>query len=408
MGTCGSTERKNIIIYENERNLCIEKIKEIPNRTDINLQLLKDKIKEITKMNSSKEKALIIFYWICNNINYDPKSEDVSSEKVFKNGKAKCSGFAHLFQDISLFLGLEVECVKGFSKGLGYEPGVLFNKVNHEYNFIKLNEEWYPVDTTWGTGYFKGKDFIKSYNEFYFLTDPEILIKTHFPEEEKWQLTKRTYSLKKFLKWPQISNNFYKYGFNKFSPEEGYLELSKNKQTFIVYGENMEKKIGNCLIFLLEGNNYNQYTNLNMINYYENRFEIDCIFNKKGKYKVEIYANDDGTKTTNSIIKYILNIEKDARNEFYYPLYYKESKNIKIIEPIYDNLKSGEKVKFKIKSNLEKLVIIDNNEWHNMEKNKRGFFEIEIQIKASPKDHLLICKKTGRSSCEDLISYTIN
>ena len=87
------------------------------------------------------------------------------------------------------------------------------NESNHEYNAVKLNNQWYPIDLTWGAGHLKDKKFVKSYNEFYFMTNPELLIKTHFPEDDKWQLTKRKYTFEEFLKWPHIKHYFSKYHF---------------------------------------------------------------------------------------------------------------------------------------------------------------------------------------------------
>ena len=405
MGCCG-LKRKQLNATGDDRNKCKQLIEEISSRKDTNLQSFKEKMKKLTNGNTPTQKALLIFSWICYNLDYDSESENSSPEVVFQNRKAKCSGFAHLFQDISSFLDLKVECIKCYSKGFGYEPGMQLTQVNHEYNFIKIEEDWYPIDTTWGTGYFEGNNFIKYYNDFYFLTDPERLIKTHFPESKEWQLTNRTYSLKQFLRWPQINYYFYKYGFSKFSEEEGYIELSKNKYTFKVYRDNMENIIGSCSIFLLEGNYYIEKKNLNKINYYKDRFEIDCIFNKKGKYKIAIYVNDDGSDTTNVILKYIVNVKKDTREELYYPLYYKDSKKINEIKPLYNNLKYGEKVKFKIKADFPQLIIIDNEKWINFEKNN-GIFEKEIQIQTQPGQELLICNKINSSNCEDLVSYTI-
>ena len=48
---------------------------------------------------------------------------------------------------------------------------------------------WYHVDLTWGSGHIEGIEFIKEFNEFFFCINPELLIQTHFPENEKFQLT---------------------------------------------------------------------------------------------------------------------------------------------------------------------------------------------------------------------------
>ena len=50
----------------------------------------------------------------------------------------------------------------------------------------------------------------------------------------------------------------------------------------------MDKKPALCSIYLLDGNTYKQQLNLTAINFYDDRFEIDGIFNQKRKYKVQI------------------------------------------------------------------------------------------------------------------------
>jgi transglutaminase/protease-like cytokinesis protein 3 len=111
--------------------------------------------------------------------------------------------------------------------------GQKLTETDHEYNLVKIDGNWYAIDATWGAGHIVGKSYVKEFNEFYFLTNPELLIKSHFPEEEKWQLTKKRYTLADFERWPLVYDNFYKYGFTKFLPEEGVLELKdSNIQKF--------------------------------------------------------------------------------------------------------------------------------------------------------------------------------
>ena len=147
-------------------------------------------------------------------IDYDEQSFftgkfiNCTPEFVFKKGKTLCTGYSRLFRDIASYLELSVQCVKCFSKGFGYEPGKKLTKLNHEYNLINIDDIWYPVDLTWGSGYIEGRVFIKKFNEFFFCTNPELLIQTHFPENEKWQLTKRLYTFEEFLNMPQINANF--------------------------------------------------------------------------------------------------------------------------------------------------------------------------------------------------------
>ncbi len=397
-----------------DKDICNNINNTIPKRTETNLQSLKDTMKTKVQKLSEVQKAYVLFLWICQNIDYDAKgyfggrNVDCTPDGVFKNGKTVCSGYSRLYRDIALNLGLNVECVSCYAKGVGYEPGQQLKGTNHEYNVIDLNKKWFPIDSTWGAGHIEGRDFKREFNEFYFLANPELLIKTHFPQDEKWQLTKKKYTMEEFLKWPDIKSNFHKYEFNKFSPEEGFIELkNKNTQKFIVWGANMRKKGLSCNIYLLQGNCYMQQLNLTSINCLGDRFEVDCIFNKKGRYKVQLYGNSDGGDSYSSILTYIVNVENDAKTELHFPHTYSGSNQINVIEPIYDNLKSGSTVKFKIKSSdLDQIIIIDS-QWHHLSKNEEGFFEEEITIQSPAGKNVIVGKPKGSSSCSYLVSYSV-
>ena len=392
-------------------------IKSLPERDKTDLKKFKEDLKDKVNNLDDEVKAKILFLWICENIAYDDdsffsgKSVECEPEAVFRNGKTLCSGYARLFKNIGEYIRLEIQCVSCYSKGLGYEPGQTLTSTNHEYNIIKLDNKYRPIDCTWGAGTIQEKKFVKHLNEFYFLADPELLIKTHFPANDRWQLTEKKYTLSDFLKWPQVFENFYAFGFNKYFPEEGFIELNSNTQNFIIWGNNISKNEASCNIFLLEGNIYQQQLNLDRIKFLEGKIEFDFIFNKKGRYKIKLFANNDKGKVTHNIMTYIVDVQKESINELKFPYYYQEAKEIEIIEPIYDNIKSGQNVKFKIKTNLNDLdtIIIIDGQWHYLNKDEQGFFEKEITIQTLPGKNIIIGKRKDNSdcNCSYLVAYTI-
>ena len=168
------------------KDLCKSLATSLPKRKKIEYQAFKDLLKLKTVNLSDKEKSFVIFLWIGDNISYDLDSYfarrdvDCSPKGVFKSGSSVCSGYSRLYKDFADYIGLEVECVPCYSKGAYYSVGDELTSTDHEYNVIKLNNKWYPIDSTWGAGHVDGKKFIKSYNEFYFLANPELLITTIF------------------------------------------------------------------------------------------------------------------------------------------------------------------------------------------------------------------------------------
>ena len=415
MGCHSSMQTKEDLTTNFDKELCKSIFNSLPIRQKTELQKLKELIKKYTIKCSQKEKYFIIYLWICENIDYDEKSFfagkfiNCTPEFVFNTGKTVCSGYSRLFRDIASFLDLSVQCIKCYSKGFGYEPGKTLKKLNHEYNLININDMWYPVDLTWGSGHFEGKGFIKEINEFFFCVDPELLIQMHFPENEKFQLTDRIYTFDEFLNWPQVNTNFYEFNFNKYFPREGIIILkNKNKQKFIIWNEDMKNKNASCKVYYEENKIYKQILNCDMIFFYDDRFEVKCIFNKKGKYKIELFGNNDGGPKTYNILVYIIIVENNIKKKLTFPTYYNESRYIRIYEPLYNNLKSGDKIKFKIKSNLNKIIIADE-EWHYLNKKENGFFEEEIVIKNIPGKSLIIGKEKDNrdNTCVFLASYHI-
>ena len=399
---------------------CNTLLSQLPKRESTNLTSFKQTIKNLTSNLTPSEKAYILFLWIGQNIDYDIEKQlakveiDVTPEGVFNNGKTICTGYTHLYRDIGTYIDLIIENVSCYEKGYGYRPGTIFKKTNHDYNVIKLNDIWYPIDSTWGTGHIEGKTFVRERNEFYFCTDPEILIKTHFPSDEKWMLTEKKYSLDEFYKWANVDSQFYTYGFYKCFPDKNLIEIKSrgdnNFQKFIFWNNNMKNVRATCNVSLLTNNTYNKQLNLDFIFYYDDRIEVHCIFNKKGIYRIVIFAtNDINDPRTHSMCDYFVEVENDAEKELYYPSVYSQilARKIFLIEPIYGILRHGEKVKFKLKSDLDTIAIKDNNNWIFLEKNNEGFFEKEITIQTEPGYNVFIGKKTENNSCSYLLYYQV-
>ena len=385
----------------------------LPKRTQTDYNSFKNIIKSKTDMLSPKEKSFVLFLWICDNIAYDAdayfagRDVDCTPEGVYRNGSSVCSGYSRLYKDIALYLNLEVECVTCYAKGVSYRVGEKMTESNHEYNVIKLNNKWYPIDSTWGAGHTEGKKYIKSYNEFFFLANPELLIKTHFPVDDKWQLTQKKYTLDEFLSWPLIKNTFYKFGFKACYPDKVTISLKNtNTQKFIIYGDNIDQKGVSCNVYLLEGNCFNQQLNQDKCSLYKDRIEIDTIFNKKGEYKVQIYGNNNRGSNYTDMLEYQVIVENNPREKLSFPTFYKGKEDINIIEPLYDNLKHGVNYKFKIESNLEEIIIIDG-EWNYLKQKRNGYFEFETIINSPAGGNVSIGKRDGSTSCSSLVVYKV-
>lgn len=121
---------------------------------------------------------------------------------------------------------------------LGMKSNIqLFDKVRKRFNFLnhfnhlfssttkqkkKKSEHWEHrhLNTGKTEWYFHPS---ARYNEFYFLTDPEDFIHSHWPDEEEWQLLDSPIKLEEFEKGVLKTSEFYKLGLTLIHPKQYLL-----------------------------------------------------------------------------------------------------------------------------------------------------------------------------------------
>ena len=158
----------------------------------------------------------------------------------------------------------------------------------------------------------------------------------------------------------------------------------------------MNTKGASCKTNYKEGSTYKSQLNTTKIDFYDDRFEIQTVFNKKGKYLVEIFGNNFRGNSYTEVSEYAVEVENDSKQKLSFPFFYEGKEDINVIQPQFNNLKFGQKVKFKVKSKYENLVVIDG-EWHKMVKKEDGFFEVEVIIKTKKGSEVSIVRMTSRS-----------
>lgn len=94
-----------------------------------------------------------------NNMGIGPRPESQNAKGVFVNQMAVCEGYSKAFQLCMSMLGIECLSVLGTVEGGGAT-------VNHIWNAVKLDDEWYMIDVTWDdpTPDVKGAIFYRFFN----------------------------------------------------------------------------------------------------------------------------------------------------------------------------------------------------------------------------------------------------
>ncbi|TAD95706.1 MAG: hypothetical protein EAZ97_15075 [Bacteroidetes bacterium] len=159
-------------------------------------------------------KVRSIYMWVSTKISYDHavlKNRSLYAENnidVIRRRKGICENFATLFQELCQKSGIEVQKIHGYAKGVGYKKGEYYEgKTNHAWNKVKIDGNWYLIETTWASG-------SQGY-EFYFLADPYILIGSHYPEHREDQLLENSMEAIQFeeleMTYPSRSNAYSSY-----------------------------------------------------------------------------------------------------------------------------------------------------------------------------------------------------
>ena len=199
---------------------------------------------------SEKQKVASIFRWITDNINYKIKPnslnrrpsyskislEDSSSlkslnervaEKVLEDGEAYCEGYARLFSTLCSFAGIKSEVVHGYAKSNIDKAGKNFRS-NHTWNAVFIDSAWHLLDVTWASGYitFYGENFVRQYDDYYYLTPPAQFIRTHYPEDLNWTLLPQTPTLKEFETSPFKYKGYYTRYVKSLKPVIGNIVAS--------------------------------------------------------------------------------------------------------------------------------------------------------------------------------------
>lgn len=381
----------------------------------------------------------IFFYYLCTNIQYDIKEinkNEKSLKNIFKSGFANSLQFCKLYEYMCKKNLLRIKRIEGFCKSKEiprYKRGTDVSKINHYWNAIYINKEWYFCDLTFGSGGIKPRNEYKTnyFSPYYFLTPADNLIETHRPIDDMWQMTSKIIPAKQFSFTKEINiAEFYKqvfeYSINLVSHKYPIIRC-ENKPIFIQIGV---KEMA-IQAYLYYSNFKDKVSEVKFgFNTEENIFTLEPIFPSTGEYWLEILFREFSSNEVqylplinykiivhDSQEQYIQNLKKKyivSKNEKKLKQSKKRPKSTGIpniskvlisrdkikckkdtiicldnegahlISPNANNIKIGLINDFKVKvPNSEAVCVLDGHEWNFLKKNKKdknlwfGSFEIK-------------------------------
>lgn len=256
-------------------------------------------------LTKTSDKARAAYTWVVSNISYDienmfainfrqePKE---AVNKALKTRKGICIDYAELYCAILNQMDIKSYVVQGYTKQKGF-----VDYIPHAWCASLIDSCWVLSDPTWGSGYVQNSTFIRKVDNFFFQTNPEILIKTHIPFDPLWQM----------LYYPVTNQEFY----------EGKTALNPKKQYFN-YVDSI--KVHECKSHIeklestsrrIEQNGVKNSLVFEQLRYY--KIEIENYYNTQlvNNYNLAVSHYNEGINRLNAFIMYRNNQFKPSKTD---------------------------------------------------------------------------------------------
>ncbi|MDA0265740.1 MAG: hypothetical protein O3A14_02010 [Cyanobacteria bacterium] len=169
------------------------------------------------------------------------------AETVFRTHQALCEGYAKLFQSLGEAMGLNVAYVTGnvrrdFAPVEVIPPSLRYvtsdyDWTYHAWNGVKLEGNWYLVDTTWDD---VDQADPYGYQADYLMVPPEVMVLSHLPQQQGWQLLKKPIRFREFEQQPILTPQFFSDRLQLQAPTRYRNEVEVEAEMRIQSPENYE------------------------------------------------------------------------------------------------------------------------------------------------------------------------
>lgn len=287
-----------------------------PHHSIADLKVLSDKLTK--SLPDERDKFRAIYRWVCDNIENDyslytqnkRKREKLNdkpealkewnrkftkrvTKKLLEDYSTVCTGYAYLIKELAYYADIDCKIIDGYGRtahsnigGLGY--------ANHSWNAVQLVNTWYLCDATWSSGEIDTQKglFIKKFNPGYFLADPELFVRNHYPLDTAWILMKKKPSLRTFLDGPLVYKNAFIYQILPLSPETFHITRRRGETLIFHFSKLASQQNPKVQLQVVQGSVTNSYFPQVHHDNHEHDF-IEHIFNGKGAYDVHLLVNGD-------------------------------------------------------------------------------------------------------------------
>lgn len=240
--------------------------------------------KKKRKKLSGNQEALIAW-----NTNFTPKV----FKNLLKHKKTACTGYAYLIRELAALAGINSKIVDGY----GRTATLILNNnsiPNHSWNVVELEGKWYLCDATWSAGKIVmdelGTRFEQNYFEGYFLAEPELFIRNHYPLDIKMSLVDKPLTFEEFIEGPVIYKEAFNLNITLTSPQKMRATIVKNESVFFRFSVNNAIETNTIYLDLSKGGTSKSVKP--QITKKDNEYILRYNFDFTGRYDVHIKIAD--------------------------------------------------------------------------------------------------------------------
>lgn len=239
-----------------------------------------------------------------------------SAKAVFASRQGVCEGYANLFQVLARATGLEAVKVVGRVRQDLAPVDLIPTSIRllnptydwtlHAWNAVKVGGAWMLVDATWDDN---DDPRQRAYRSDYLMPAPEVMINSHRPDLDAWQLLMEPKSTSVFEAQPILRPAFFRRGLRLVSPATysstvrgtAVIEIaSQPEHPRSVYGFHAPKKDSSLVAEVLadafrdSGRRQQPRDGAGLETCVTERVgatasRITCVFPKPGKYEVVLF-----------------------------------------------------------------------------------------------------------------------
>ncbi|MBN2681391.1 MAG: hypothetical protein JXR58_02675 [Bacteroidales bacterium] len=329
----------NVIIGKDTMNICEmdRRIANIPTKLNRKLDSLVNYLNQFA--DNDFERTYLYYTYIGEYIKYDlEKAKRVKRKKVksilapkelLSKKKGVCGDVAYLFQAMCEKSDVTSRVVFGYSSGKKIKLNIKKKRMNHAWNTVRINDNWYHIDATWGMKKYsdakKDKPFV---NYYFYLTPSDKFNKSHLSADPAFQLSNKPES------WSHFKWKFLSFGKRYYSNSFSYSD-TLNKRIKLDPVDELISSANSSLQFIPQ----NKYTILQLLHWPADDFTDK---RKQDKKKLDLDDYYKARKIYKSIINYCnsLNKRKAAKyKKFYIKKLEKVEKKINQLEKYDKNIR---------------------------------------------------------------------